>query len=370
MRVVMLVGYAPGWREAWRRAAETVASVVTVRTTSGHVPHGFQRTGQSEYELQVVKRQPEVLTTFATSPIMRRRYRSALDRITIEHGPIDLLHAHFYSSALNVGATGLPYVVSEHTTVFTRGARGAVVRRSARVAQRVYDGAKLVMPVSTALEADLRRRGIEGRFRVVANPIDTDAFTCVDRPVPIHEVRVLFAQRLASSKGIDVLLRALAAARALEPRLKIRIAGEGPERSELERLAVALGLQDAVTFLGLLSQGEIAREMQAAHVFAFPSRGDSFGIPVVEALCTGLPVIATPLGIAPDLVTRARGLLVPVGDVDALRAALLRVVDELPQYEAAKVSAGVADTFSIATIGEELRSVYELAIAGTARTSD
>jgi len=102
----------------------------------------------------------------------------------------------------------------------------------------------------------------------------------------------------------------------------------------LEHLATTLGLADAVEFLGPLSLTEVAAEMRAASVFAFPSRGDSFGLPVVEALCTGRPVIATPMGVVPDVLTPARGIVVPVDDVDAWVDALLEVANRRDAFPA------------------------------------
>jgi glycosyltransferase involved in cell wall biosynthesis len=361
MRVVMLTGHAPGWRHPWERAGRLVADVVTLRTPTG-VEGGVRRVGLDEYELGVVKVQPERVTAAATALVMRRRIGDALAQIERDHGAIDLLHAHFYSAAMHVGGLGIPYVVSEHTTVFTRAERDVVVRRSARVAQRVYDRAAMVMPVSNTLEHDMRRSGIRGTLRVVPNPIDVEAFVPVDRPPRDGEIRVLFAQRLAGTKGLDTLLRAVSVARRREPRLVLRIAGEGGQRAPLELLVRALDLDGAVRFLGQLDRPELVREMHAANLFAFPSRGDSFGLPVVEALCTGLPVVATAQGVVPDVVTSERGRLVPVDDVRALADALVDVSTWAPSASAAAIASGVAARFSPEAVAERLGVVYRLAV--------
>jgi L-malate glycosyltransferase len=362
IRVVHLFAHAPDWRHPWAAAAREFADVVTVRTTRGRLPGGFERTEEAEYAIALVKIDPEMLTAPFVAALMKRRYAALLGRIVEDHGSVDLLHAHFYSAALHVAGLGLPYVVSEHTTVFTRRERPSVTRRSARAAQRVYDRASLVMPVSASLEADMRRAGIRARTRVIPNPIDVERFSPAPRSLPVDEVRVLAAQRLVQTKGFDVLLRALFVARALDRRVVLRVAGSGSERSALECLADTLGLTDAVTFLGQVAPDVLVKEMHNAHVFAFPSRGDSFGLPVVEALSTGLPVVGTAVGIVPDLLTSERGVLVPVDDIRAFATAVLRIAADPGAYPAEVVSAGIRDRFSVPAVARQLRDAYSFAI--------
>ena len=129
-----------------------------------------------------------------------------------------------------------------------------------------------------------------------------------------------------------VAARVFAWARETEPRLVLRIAGDGPERASLERIAADLELGDSARFLGSLTRSQVVSEMQLAALFAFPSRGDSFGIPVVEALCTGLPVVGTSVGIVPEVLDKARGRVSPVDDETAFREGILDIVGNLDAF--------------------------------------
>lgn len=153
----------------------------------------------------------------------------------------------------------------------------------------------------------------------------------LDPPPPDRaEGPVLFVGRLVEKKGVTYLLRALAAASAQVPALRLVVAGDGPLRDELVAQAAALGLGDRVTFPGYVTgeaKAALVRESSAVVVPSVEaSDGDVEGLPValLEGLAAGRPCIATPESGADDLlVDGENGFLVPQRDVDALARALV-----------------------------------------------
>ena len=139
-------------------------------------------------------------------------------------------------------------------------------------------------------------------------------------PLPRGAINVLYSGRITREKGADLLADAFLLARARKPRLRLVLAGGGPEQ---ERLAERLG--DAATFLGWLEGDELARAYASADLFLFPSATDTFGQVILEAQASGLPVIAVaeggPLSLIEDRVT---GLLCPA-DAPALADALIEL---------------------------------------------
>ncbi len=139
---------------------------------------------------------------------------------------------------------------------------------------------------------------------------------------------LLCVGRLIPIKGHIVLLRAFAEARRELPELRLDIAGRGPLEPALKALVRELGIVDAVTFLGHVSPIQAAIENAA--VVVVPSMGEGFGMVALEAMERARPVIAAEIGGLGELVRDGEtGLLVPAGDAEPLRAAIVRLAGDL-----------------------------------------
>ena len=136
----------------------------------------------------------------------------------------------------------------------------------------------------------------------------------------------LYVGRLKRYKGIALAIRALAAARSGRSDLTLDIAGSGDHRPELERLATALGLGDAVRFHGFVTEAEKIALFRAAWANLFPSPKEGWGITVIEAAACGTPSIASDSPGLRDSVRHGEtGYLVPHGDVEALAGRMLEL---------------------------------------------
>lgn len=153
---------------------------------------------------------------------------------------------------------------------------------------------------------------------------------------------ILSVGRLVPRKGLDIVLNALPSLLDIYPRLQYWIAGDGPERVALGRLARTLRVDHAVSFLGELSHDEssgsspdLPELYRRASVFVLPTRVDSetgpegFGIVYLEASASGLPVVAARSGGAAEaVIENETGLLVPPDDPSALAQALVRLLED------------------------------------------
>ncbi|HVL80060.1 MAG TPA: glycosyltransferase family 4 protein [Actinomycetota bacterium] len=231
---------------------------------------------------------------------------------------VELVHAHGLTAGAWTGARPLrpPIVLTLHTdpTRVGRSSRSralgavaplvvaraaAVIAASAEVAG-AFTGAVHIPPAVDPRGAAVRPRA-EVRAELGAGPDD---------------VVVLTLARLSPEKDLDILLDAVREAGCLA-----WIAGDGPERRRLERLADGL----PVRFLG--HREDVADLLAAADVFALTSRSEAYPIVVVEAVTAGLPVVATRVGQVPDIAGDA-GLLVAPGDRTAFAAALRTVTGD------------------------------------------
>jgi glycosyltransferase involved in cell wall biosynthesis len=183
-----------------------------------------------------------------------------------------------------------------------------------------------VLVVGSAARESVLARGAAS-VRVFANTVDVAAWTARAEALPRHrdddDILVLSVARLVPEKGIDDLVRALAGAG--DARLRLVVAGDGPQRQALVELAAGLGVR--LTVLGHVAEAELAQLYVDADVFALLSRHEPWGVAVNEAAASGLPLLLSDhVGAAADLLADGRnGFLVPAGDVQEAAAALNRL---------------------------------------------
>ena len=226
--------------------------------------------------------------------------------------------------------TRLPFVaIVPHlfgTTAFAEASWpvAAVVWAAERPLPRVYRRAAF-HAISESTRDDLVRRGVaRERIEVIYPGVDA-AWYCPDDATPRAErPTFLYVGRLKRYKGVEIALRALAAARAKRPDLTLEIAGQGDDRPPLEAMARALGLGDAVRFLGLVPEGEKRRLLRRAWAVVFPSPKEGWGISNVEAAACGTPALASDSpGLKESVRHGVTGYLVPHGDAGALAERML-----------------------------------------------
>jgi glycosyltransferase involved in cell wall biosynthesis len=181
------------------------------------------------------------------------------------------------------------------------------------------------------------------------------------------EWTIVQACRLVPKKGLSTALRAFARFIERFPKAKFLIAGDGPLLRELEELVRQLGLQQRVTFLGFLSQNDLRVLYEKGHIFMHPSElppdANQEGVPnsMLEAMSSGLPVVATRHGGIPEAVTDGvNGLLVPERDDEGLANSLLKMVQDPARWKTMGASASktVAAEFAQPRQVESLESAY------------
>jgi glycosyltransferase involved in cell wall biosynthesis len=202
--------------------------------------------------------------------------------------------------------------------------------------------------VSRKLADDMERLGA-GETVVVPNLVDERFFAPGPGP-RATEPTFLFLGRLEAEKGLPELLKAMA---LLGHGFRLRVGGYG---KPFETPPDA-----AVTWLGALDREQVLEELRGATAVVLPSRQESFGVVLAEAIACGTPIVATACGGPEDIVTEDNGLLVPVGDPSALAAALRKVTER--RYDAERIRADFLARFSRSVVVDQLDSHYRRAIA-------
>jgi len=179
--------------------------------------------------------------------------------------------------------------------------------------------------ISESTRDDLVRRGVAAERVVVIHP-GVDAKTY--RPDPATprapSPTFLYLGRLKRYKGVEFAIRAVAVARKVRPDIMLDICGEGDDRLRLERLATEHGVNDAVRFLGYVSEEEKRRLLRRAWAVVFPSPKEGWGITNVEAAACGTPSLSSDSpGLRESVQDGVTGYLVPHGDVLKLGARMV-----------------------------------------------
>jgi len=256
----------------------------------------------------------------ATASLLRhlRRWRPDIVHV-IGAGPqsvyLAALHGHLRARLVFTAQGELTF---DAHGVFERSATlQAGLRRMLREADAVTACSAFVME-------DLGRAAkIGGASQVIPNGFDPGEFIGAS---PHEEVApyVLAVGRLVPQKGFDVLLDAFRSERLAG--LNLLIAGEGFERPRLEARMAELGLGSRIVFLGSVDRSHLAQLFKGAHVFAFPSRGEAFGIALLEAMGAGVPAVAASAGGIPEFARDGvNAVLVEPDDAEGLAAAIAMV---------------------------------------------
>lgn len=246
---------------------------------------------------------------------------------------IDVVHAHKLGSStwasLLAPLAGVPVVVAhEHGSAFTS--------RVERVLHRHVVGrrASAVVAVSSADARSLTgiNRVPAGRIRVIPNGITPRLAVsghgvreelAIAAGVPVVATLAV----LRPEKALDVLVQAAAILRARHPQLRVLVAGEGPDRSRLERLIANQGIESVVTLLG--QRSDVFAVLDAADVTVCCSDREGSPLSVIEYMASGSAIVATRVGGIPDLIEDgAHGLLVEPRDPTALAASIDRLLGD------------------------------------------
>jgi colanic acid/amylovoran biosynthesis glycosyltransferase len=262
-----------------------------------------------------------------------RRWLQDLERINAQ-----MLHVYFG----HVAPQFLPLMKAWHRPMLVsfHGADAGVDMDKPgyrKAMQQVFQHAALLQCRSEALANDLIALGAP-REKVILQrtgiPLDEWSFQARETPSD-GAWQLMQSCRFIRKKGLDTTLRAFAIVAKNYPNAKLVLVGDGPQREELEGLAHELGVAERVVFPGFKPGAELRQYVYASHIYLHPSRtsddGNREGVPnaMLEAMASGVPVVATLHGGIPEAITNGEsGLLVAEGDHEALAAATLRLLGD------------------------------------------
>ncbi|MBI4860241.1 MAG: glycosyltransferase [Candidatus Riflebacteria bacterium] len=300
---------------------------------------------------------PEVVTLLAPSPITDHLNESGIRcrALGLRH-KLDLARLAPLVRLIRGGRFGIVHAWLFHANIIARLvalASGVIVLSSERGVERTKTKlrvlvdrwtsplTRLIVVNAGAIKATLasRERIDPAKVRVIPNGVDPSRFGPPGSPPP-PPLKLICVARLDPIKAHEDLISVLPALGERFDGLALDLVGDGPMRGPLESQIRRLGLGGRVRVLG--ARDDVPALLQQAHVFVLSSRSEGMPGSVLEAMATGLPVVATRVGGTPEIVEDGRsGLLVEPGDRSALQQAIETVLSS-PERRRAMGEAGLA----------------------------
>jgi len=282
----------------------------------------------------------------------------------------DIAHAHFGPVGNNFrfvkALWSVPFLVTFHGYDFSIVPR----KEGSDVYQKLFGTADAVTVNSEYTRKSVENLGCSAeKIYKLAVGINPDEFTyreCLRKST--EPVRIITVGRLTEKKGIEYSIRAFAKVREKHPEALYDIIGEGPLRTDFEKLVCELGIEDSVTLYGAQDAGFVRQKIAEAHLFVLTSvtaeNGDQEGTPVslMEAQAAGLPVISTFHSGIPEVVIDGHsGFLLRERDALALAERLIYLIEnpEICLKMGQQGRKHVEDKFDIRKLNQELVSLYK-----------
>ncbi len=367
IRVAMLIQrYLPHVGGAERQLASLcpllAAQGVTVQVvTRMHVPLPPNEIIDGVPVCRIRTPGPKVISSFLfslRSQAVLRRFRP------------DVLHAH---ELLSPSTTALLAKTFLGKPVLAKPLRGGTLGDIAKLKSRRSGALRIrslrrsvdaFVAISDEIDAELRELGIPDRsIHRIPNGVDTDRFQPVtpDRKTGLRrelnldgDPLVVFSGRLAPEKGVDILLAAWADLLREIPRAGLVVLGDGPEHDSLTRLA-----GERVRFVGPVD--DVAPYLQAADIFVLPSLTEGLSNSLLEAMASGLAVVATSVGGARDIIIQEQnGFIAEPGKAQNLLHAILVLCrdTELKQRLGVEARRTIVDGYALPTVAARLTELY------------
>jgi glycosyltransferase involved in cell wall biosynthesis len=291
-------------------------------------------------------------------------YRQALRNYIVKNGKPDLVHVQVPMKA-GILAVWLkrkyriPFIVTEHWGIYNDveennyASKNKVFRHYTK---QVFEMASAFVSVSRFLAEGINRMVTKKNYLVIPNVADTGSFFFSDKKVSTF--RFIHVSNMVPLKNAEGIIRAFAQLYQQNSVTELVMVGNRDE--SIAKYAASLGLpQSAIHFRGEIPYEQVAREMQQAHCLVLFSNIENSPCVIGEALCCGLPVIATNVGGIPELVDLSNSILIAPQQESELLQAMLQVREKYSQFNREAIANTAASRFSYDVVGKEIDAVYD-----------
>ncbi|HXB40152.1 MAG TPA: glycosyltransferase family 4 protein [Bacteroidia bacterium] len=272
----------------------------------------------------------------------------------------DIIHAHgtIISGTISyflARKKKIPFIITEHVGPFTSVSESFWKKTwTTFIMQR----ADAVLCVSEHQKNEILSCGIKPKKIIVTNnPVDTELFKPTAGRKTNHNI--LFVGRLDNFKGALRSANAFKQIAVNYPEWKFTVVGDGEDFIPLQNLIKTTpALENRIILKGGMSKKEIANEMNRADFLVFPSRHESFGLVIAEALSYGLPVITTNQTAPKEFVDKENGILISPDNESEIRTAMEKMIKNHSSYNLAIIRSKIVSSFGFENFGKKLADIY------------
>ena len=298
---------------------------------------------------------------------MLRMYQYGLKYIKKHFFNPDLIHLHVTYPLGQVALLwkklfGYKYVLTEHWTIYQPQNKDVLVGPLKKKIVKIANNASLIMPVSLDLQHCMEGHGVQNRFRVIYNLVNTDMFK-LGAPRQSPKKQMLHISTLRDeAKNFSGILRTIEKLRQQRDDFELHVIHDY-EAPEFKQFVNEHNLSDCVIFHGKKTSQEVAQAYQQADFFVLFSNFENLPCVIVEAFASGVPVLSTSVGGISEILSPDRGILIPSGDEDALLQGMNSMLDHCNEYNREAIRDYALKTFAAPNIGQQIFETYQQVIA-------
>lgn len=273
-------------------------------------------------------------------------------------GTFDVSHVHVaYPAGIIALQLGMPYVVTEHFSGYHKQSnyKWGVGRK--RITKRILNGAKKILPVSNHLGRAITKFGSNTPYQLVSNVVNTNTFYPVDsKPEVFTFLHVSTLEE--RSKNITGILRGFKTLQESGKNFKLIIGGDG-NIDELKQKIKTAGLSsENVETFSEKSGEEIASLMRSVHCLVMFSHFENQPCTILEALCSGIPVVSSDVGGIPEVLHEQNGILAEAENEAEFARSLTKMMEQYPMYNAKKIAEEASAIYSEKAVAQQLSDIY------------
>ncbi len=250
------------------------------------------------------------------------------------------------------------YIVTEHWGIYNDVDEKPFEKRTPffkKFTKEIFDDASAFLTVSKYLGDGVNKLVTSKPFILLPNVADTSLFYFTEKQNPVF--RFIHVSNMVPLKNVQGILQAAAQLKASGVSFQLILIGN--QNNHYPDLAKQMNIDDVVIFKDEIPYIQVAQEMQQANALVHFSNIENAPCVISEALCSGLPVIATAVGGVPEMVNEQNGILIAAGDVNALANAMKQMMNSYQQFDCKKIAANAQNIYSYNVVGNMLNDIYQ-----------